>query len=39
MRQLIKKAAGVVGYAIHCGCIAYCTFEYVGDFVVVSKFH
>ncbi|GLV35548.1 egghead [Carabus blaptoides fortunei] len=36
MRQIIKRAAGVVGYAIQCGCIAYCTFEYIGDFVVCT---
>lgn len=37
MRNYIFKALGAIGYVIQCGCIAHCTFEYVGDFVVVSK--
>lgn len=37
MRPLFSKILGTVGYVIQYGCIAHCTFEYVGDFVVVSK--
>lgn len=36
MRNYFIKALGTLGYIVQCGCIAHCTFEYVGDFVVVS---
>lgn len=38
MRPILSKLLGAVGYVIQYGCIVHCTFEYVGDFVVVSTF-
>lgn len=35
MFKIISRAAGFVGYVIQYACIAHCTFEYVGDFVIV----
>lgn len=36
MFKFLSKAAGVFGYVIQYGCLTHCTFEYLGDFVVVS---
>ena len=35
---MFLRAAGVGGVLIQYGCIAHCTLEFVGDFVVVSIF-
>lgn len=35
MFKIISKAAGFVGYVIQYSFIAHCTFEYIGDFVIV----
>ncbi|KAJ8953803.1 hypothetical protein NQ318_006650 [Aromia moschata] len=36
MRKFIFSTIGSVGYIIKYGCVAHCTFEYVGDFVMCS---
>lgn len=36
MYKFTVKTAAFVGCVIKYGCYAHCTFEYVGDFVVVS---
>ncbi|KAJ8984417.1 hypothetical protein NQ317_012480 [Molorchus minor] len=36
MRKFILSTIGSVGYIIKYGCVAHCTFEYVGDFVMCS---
>lgn len=36
MWKFLSKSVGVFGMALQYGCIAHCTFEYLGDFVVVS---
>lgn len=36
MFKYLSKAAGLVGYIIQYGCLTHCTFEYIGDFVIVS---
>lgn len=36
MFKLLSKTAGFAGYCLQYGCIAHCTFTYVGDFVIVS---
>lgn len=35
LRSVLGKTLGFVGYAVQYGCIAHCTFEYVGEVVVV----
>lgn len=35
MFKFLSKTAGLVGYVIQYGCLTHCTFEYIGDFVVV----
>lgn len=35
-RKFIGKSCEVAGYVIQTVCIAHCTFNHVGDFVVVS---
>lgn len=37
MFKYLSKAIGIAGYVIQYGCITHCTFEYLGDFVVVSN--
>lgn len=37
MLKYITKATGIVGYIIQYGCWTHCTFEYIGDFVVVNE--
>ncbi|CAJ0956529.1 unnamed protein product [Ranitomeya imitator] len=36
IRKVIGKTLGFLGYAIQYGCIAHCTFEYLGEIVVCS---
>lgn len=36
MFKFLSKVAGICGYVVQYGCITHCTFEYLGDFVVVS---
>lgn len=36
-QRLFSKVLGFFGYAVQYGCIAHCTFEYIGEFVVVSS--
>ncbi|TSM20269.1 Mitochondrial inner membrane protease subunit 1 [Bagarius yarrelli] len=38
-RRLYGKLLGFVGYAVQYGCIAHCTFEYVGELVAVPRGH
>lgn len=35
LRSVLGKTLGFVGYAVQYGCIAHCTFEYIGEVVVV----
>ncbi|KAM9461154.1 mitochondrial inner membrane protease subunit 1 isoform 1-T2 [Clarias gariepinus] len=35
-QRLFSKVLGFFGYAVQYGCIAHCTFEYIGEFVVCS---
>ncbi|XP_063800524.1 mitochondrial inner membrane protease subunit 1 [Pseudophryne corroboree] len=35
-RRVAGKTLGFLGYAIQYGCIAHCTFEYVGEIVICS---
>ncbi|XP_053576374.1 mitochondrial inner membrane protease subunit 1 isoform X2 [Bombina bombina] len=35
-RRVVGKTLGFLGYAIQYGCIAHCTFEYVGEIVICS---
>nr|ADO28149.1 mitochondrial inner membrane protease subunit 1 [Ictalurus furcatus] len=35
-QRFFSKVLGFIGYAVQYGCIAHCTFEYVGEFVVCS---
>lgn len=35
MFKFLSKSAGLIGYVIQYGCLTHCTFEYLGDFVVV----
>ena len=37
MYKFLSKALGICGYIVQYGCITHCTFEYLGDFVVVSN--
>ncbi|XP_060797818.1 mitochondrial inner membrane protease subunit 1 isoform X1 [Neoarius graeffei] len=34
--RLFSKVLGFFGYTVQYGCIAHCTFEYIGEFVVCS---
>lgn len=34
--KFIGKSVGFLGYALQYACLTHCTFEYVGDFVMVS---
>ncbi|KAG8438254.1 hypothetical protein GDO86_008811 [Hymenochirus boettgeri] len=36
IRRLFGKTLGFMGYAIQYGCIAHCTFEYIGEIVICS---
>ncbi|EFA02009.1 mitochondrial inner membrane protease subunit 1 [Tribolium castaneum] len=36
MRKLFWKTLGSVGFVIQYACVAHCTFEYLGDFVLCS---
>ncbi|XP_049574390.1 mitochondrial inner membrane protease subunit 1 [Syngnathus scovelli] len=36
IRRVLGKTLGFVGYTIQYGCIAHCTFEYIGEIVVCS---
>ncbi|XP_040265965.1 mitochondrial inner membrane protease subunit 1 isoform X2 [Bufo bufo] len=36
IRKVIGKSLGFLGYAIQYGCIAHCTFEYLGEIVICS---
>ncbi|KAG9475762.1 hypothetical protein GDO78_003923 [Eleutherodactylus coqui] len=36
IRKMIGKTLGFLGYAIQYGCIAHCTFEYLGKIVICS---
>ncbi|XP_060530524.1 mitochondrial inner membrane protease subunit 1 [Cylas formicarius] len=36
MKNFVLKCLGSLGYVLRYGCIAHCTFEYVGDFVLCS---
>lgn len=33
--KFIGKTIGVTGYVLQYACLTHCTFEYVGDFVMV----
>ncbi|XP_077317000.1 mitochondrial inner membrane protease subunit 1 [Lithobates pipiens] len=35
-RRVVGKTLGLLGYAIQYGCIAHCTFEYIGEVVICS---
>ncbi|KAL4641993.1 mitochondrial inner membrane protease subunit 1-like [Arapaima gigas] len=35
-RRVLVKTLGFVGFTIQYGCIAHCTFEYIGEFVLCS---
>lgn len=37
MLKFLSKSAGIAGYVIQYGCITHCTFEYIGDLVLVIK--
>ena len=37
LRSLLVKAIGVGAVIVQYGCIAHCTLEFVGDFVVVRS--
>ncbi|KAL7642507.1 UNVERIFIED_CONTAM: hypothetical protein RMT77_007068 [Armadillidium vulgare] len=34
IKKSLGRILGITGYAIQYGCIAHCTFEFIGDFVV-----
>lgn len=34
--KFFGKTCGFMGYVIQTACITHCTFEYVGDFVMVN---
>ena len=34
--RFVGKTCGFIGYALQTACVTHCTFEYVGDFVMVS---
>ncbi|CAH2326119.1 mitochondrial inner membrane protease subunit 1 [Pelobates cultripes] len=36
LRKVVGKTIGFFGYAIQYGCIAHCTFEYIGEIVICS---
>ncbi|XP_075423450.1 mitochondrial inner membrane protease subunit 1 [Ascaphus truei] len=36
LRRVVGKTFGFLGYAIQYGCIAHCTFEYIGEIVICS---
>ncbi|KAG8564471.1 hypothetical protein GDO81_016477 [Engystomops pustulosus] len=36
IRKVLGKALGFFGYAVQYGCIAHCTFEYLGEIVICS---
>lgn len=38
MFKFLSKVVGICGYVVQYGCITHCTFEYLGDFVVVRSF-
>lgn len=38
MKKILWKALGSMGFVIQYACVAHCTFEYLGDFVLVQKF-
>lgn len=35
--KFVGKTCGFVGYVFQYACITHCTFEYLGDFVMVSS--
>ncbi|XP_053094066.1 mitochondrial inner membrane protease subunit 1 isoform X3 [Pangasianodon hypophthalmus] len=35
-QRLFSKVLGFIGYTVQYGCIAHCTFEYIGEFVMCS---
>ena len=37
VRRVLAKCGGVAIVLVQYGCIAHCTLEFVGDFVLVSK--
>ncbi|KAM4720997.1 mitochondrial inner membrane protease subunit 1 isoform 1-T2 [Rhinophrynus dorsalis] len=36
IRRVVGRTLGFLGYAIQYGCIAHCTFEYIGEIVICS---